>query len=84
MKKFIIRNPFVSKASKAAGYQLLRAVETLVDVGLENDIDAEQRYKLMLQAGILMNKGAKYCGFRNAADMVKWFEQHPDKKIGPF
>lgn len=86
MKKFIIRNPFVTENDKEIGCRLWRCADKLIYAALsqEHQIDKEQKYELMQRASELMNAGARYYGFRNSSDMIEWNKQHPDKKIEPF
>lgn len=84
MKKFIIRNPFVSNQNDAIGRRLWDTSIKMSFAASVSNIDEEQKRRLLKYAGMLMNRSAKRYGFRNLKDMMRHIRKHPDKKIGPF
>lgn len=72
--KFIFRNPFVTKRSKADGANIMHCAEILLDaaeISKEKE-DMESYARLCVQASILMKEAAKCYGFRNIADFDEW------------
>ena len=74
--KFIFRNPFVTKRSKADGADIIHCADILLDAAemSKERNDTEAYARLCVQAGMLMNDAARCYGFRNIGDLHKWVE----------
>ena len=72
--KFIFRNPFVTKRSKADGADIMHCAKILLDAAeLSKERDDTEAYaRRCVQALMLMNDAAKCYGFRNIKDFDEW------------
>ena len=78
MKKFIFRNPFVTKRDKEIGYSFIETAKQLAeaaDTCLKKN-DGVGATELIVASARHWNLAAKRLGFRNIVDMERYFERH--------
>lgn len=78
MKRFIFRNPFVTKSDRALAktYMEIAIADSELALRLSEDGDTKNAAKLTLSSVKMWHLAAQCLGFRNIADMDAYKKRH--------
>ena len=81
MKKFIFRNPFITKSNKVMAYKYITMAEKNLEIAdrwckQKDGAYDEQEIKLIVQSTEWFGLAARYLGFRNIKDMDNYKKKY--------